>query len=191
MSLRLIKAAAAIEHTDEFHQARLLLLLNAASGRGDVPHPVDGIMKLAKMDFLLRYPNCLARARDALPTVSKSKRVAQLVIPQEDLNTVEAKMIRFRYGPWDSRYRRWLGVLAAKGLVSVGLQGRTVRVAVTLQGRELAGKLAAREEFEGLTQRSHLVVSMVGHMGATTLMKFVYNTFPELNAMEWGESIEI
>lgn len=42
MSLRLIKAAAAIETTDEFHQARLLLLLNAASGRSDDPKPVDG-----------------------------------------------------------------------------------------------------------------------------------------------------
>ena len=43
MSLRLIKTAAAIEATDEFHQARLLLLLDAASGRGDDPKPVDGI----------------------------------------------------------------------------------------------------------------------------------------------------
>jgi hypothetical protein len=96
MSLRLIKTAATIENTDEFHQARLLLLLNAASGHGDDLKPVDGIMKLAKMDFLLRYPNCLARVMDALP---KPKRAAQVAIPEEDLDTVEAKMIRFRYGP--------------------------------------------------------------------------------------------
>jgi len=191
MSLRLIKAAAAIETTDEFHQARLLLLLNAASGRSDDPKPVDGIMKLAKMDFLLRYPNCLARALDALPAASKPKRAAQVAIPEEDLDTVEAKMIRFRYGPWDNRYRRWLGVLAAKGLVTIWIQGRTVRVAVTKQGRDLARSLAARAEFDGLAQRSQVIASALGHMGATTLKDFVYKAFPELNAMKWGESIEL
>lgn len=191
MSLRLIKTAAGIETTDEFHQARLLLLLNAASGRGEEPKPVDGIMKLAKMDFLLRYPNCLARALKALPAASKTKRAMNLEIPEEDLDTVEAKMIRFRYGPWDNRYRRWLGVLAAKGLVDVWAQGRTVRVAVTNQGRELAGTLAERPEFEGLAQRSRIIASALGHMGATALKDFVYATFPELNGMKWGESIEL
>ena len=191
MSLHLIKSAAAIENTDEFHQARLLLLLNAASGRGDNLKPVDGIMKLAKMDFLLRYPNCLARALDALPARAKPKRSADVVITEEDRDTVEAKMIRFRYGPWDNRYRRWLGVLAAKGLASIHLKGRTVRVAVTREGRALARSLADRDEFEGLAQRSQLIVSTVGDMGATRLKDFVYKTFPELNAMKWGESIEL
>jgi hypothetical protein len=191
MSLRLIKAAAAIEATDEFHQARLLLLLNAASGRGDDPKPVDGIMKLAKMDFLLRYPNCLARALDAFPATSNSIRSVEVAIPEEDIDTIEARMIRFRYGPWDNRYRRWLGVLAAKGLVSVWLQGRTVRVAVSRQGRELARSLADRPEFAGLAQRSRVIVTTVGHMGATALKNFVYKTFPELNSMKWGESIEL
>jgi hypothetical protein len=191
MSLRLIKTAAAIEATDEFHQARLLLLLNAASGRGDDPKPVDGIMKLAKMDFLLRYPNCLVRALNALPADSQSKRIASVVITDEDRDTVEAKMIRFRYGPWDPRYRRWLSLLAAKGLISIYMKGRTVRVAVTNEGRDLARSLSALDEFEGLAQRSKVIVSTVGHMGATTLKDFVYKTFPELNGMKWGESIAL
>ena len=119
------------------------------------------------------------------------KRAANVAIPEEDLDTVEAKMIRFRYGPWDNRYRRWLGVLAAKGLVTIGIQGRTVRVAVTKQGRDLARSLAARAEYDGLAQRSQVIASCLGHMGATTLKDFVYKTFPELNAMKWGESIEL
>jgi hypothetical protein len=48
-----------------------------------------------------------------------------------------------------------------------------------------------RDEFAGLAQRSQLVVSTVGHMGATTLKDFVYKTFPELNGMKWGESIAL
>jgi len=191
MRLRLIRAAATIETTDEFHQARLLLLLNAASGRTKDPKPVDGIMKLAKMDFFLRYPNCLSRALAALPAESKPKRPDQVTISEEDVDTVEAKMIRFRYGPWDNRYRRWLSVLVAKGLVSVWHHGRTVKVAVTELGRDVALNLAAHREFLGLAQRSHVIVSTVGHMGATKLKDFVYSCFPELNSMKWGESIEL
>lgn len=191
MSLRLVKAAAAIENTDEFHQARLLLLLSAASGRTDDPKPVDGIMKLAKLDFLLRYPTCLVRALKALPPDSRPRRATRLTIPEQDLDTVEARMIRFRYGPWDGRYRRWLGVLAAKGLVTIWVQGRTVRVSITKPGREVADNIAERSEFEGLAQRSQVIVSAFGHMGGTTLKEFVYRTFPELNAMKWGERIEL
>lgn len=64
MSLKLVHLAAEIEHSDDFHVARLILLLKAAAGRND--RPVEGIMKLAKMDFLLRYPNCLVRALKAI-----------------------------------------------------------------------------------------------------------------------------
>lgn len=35
-------------------------------------------------------------------------------------------MIRFRYGPWDDRYRRWIGILVAKGLAETSLKGHTV-----------------------------------------------------------------
>ena len=191
MSLRLIKTVAAVETTDEFHQARLLVLLNAASGLGDEPKPVDGIMKLAKMDFLLRYPNCFVRALAALPEAKRPKRASKLEIPEQDQNTIEARMIRFRYGPWDKRYRRWLAVLAAKGLATTWLEGRTVRVAATHQGCELAKSLADREEFKGLAERSGLIVTAFGSMGATSLKEFVYQTFPELNAMKWGENIEL
>lgn len=64
MSLKLVHLASDIEHSDDFHVARLILLISAASGRSN--KPVQGIMKLAKLDFLLRYPNCLVRARGRL-----------------------------------------------------------------------------------------------------------------------------
>ena len=99
MSLKLVHLAAEIECSDEFHVARLILLLKAAAGRSD--KPIKGIMKLAKMDFLLRYPNCLARVLKAIGKEAKAQE-----IPTEELNTIEARMIRFRYGPWDKRYRR-------------------------------------------------------------------------------------
>ncbi|MEG1452058.1 hypothetical protein [Brevundimonas sp.] len=62
MSLGLLKAAARAENNDGLHLMRLLILLRCADKRGRTPKPVEGITKLAKLDFLLRYPVYLERA---------------------------------------------------------------------------------------------------------------------------------
>ncbi len=49
MSLELIRVAAKAENSDELHMARLLLLLKAFERGKD--KKVEGIMKLAKLDF--------------------------------------------------------------------------------------------------------------------------------------------
>lgn len=184
MSLKLVHLAAEIEHSDEFHIARLILLLKAAAGRSD--KPVQGIMKLAKMDFLLRYPNCLVRTLKAI-----GKEAAAQEIPTEELNTIEARMIRFRYGPWDKRYRRWIGLLVAKRLAHTYLEGRTVNVKLTDMGIDVAARLSELDEFRQLTNRSQIVVSAVGSYSATKLKDFIYRVFPEIVDMQWGRNIEL
>src|SRR5258708_1960003 len=109
MSLRLVRLAAGIETSDDFHLARLLILLrNAANG---TTKSVQGITKLAKLDFLLRYPTALIRVLE-----SQRRTKAAAAIPEEERNTIEGRMIRFRYGPWDPRYRRWIALLVSRGL---------------------------------------------------------------------------
>jgi len=184
MSLKLVHLAAEIEHSDDFHIARLMLLLKASAGRSN--KPVQGIMKLAKMDFLLRYPNCLVRALEAV-----DKSDAAQKIPEEERNTIEARMIRFRYGPWDSRYRRWIWLLVSKGLAHTYLKGRTVNVKLTDAGINVAELLSELEEFGELTKRSQLVASAVGNFSATKLKNFIYNVFPEIVDMQWGRKIEL
>ena len=184
MSLKLVHLAAEIEHSDDFHIARLILLLNAAAGRSD--KPVQGIMKLAKMDFLLRYPNCLVRALKAI-----GKEAAAQEIPAEELNTIEARMIRFRFGPWDKRYRRWIGLLVSKGLAYTYLEGRTVNVKLTPAGIKVAAQLSDLEEFRTIANRSKIVVSAVGAYSATKLKDFIYKVFPEIVDMQWGRHIEL
>jgi hypothetical protein len=184
MSLKLVHLAAEIEHSDEFHVARLILLLKAAAGRSD--KPMQGIMKLAKMDFLLRYPNCLVRALKAIGNEAKVQE-----IPLEELNTIEARMIRFRYGPWDKRYRRWISILVAKGLAHTYLEGRTVNVKLTNVGIEVAAQLSELAEFRPIANRSQVVVSAVGHYTATKLKDFIYDVFPEIIDMQWGRHIEL
>lgn len=184
MSIRLIKAVAATENADELHLARLLLLLAEADHRSG--KTVAGIMKLAKLDFLLRYPNCLERALKYL-----HKDAAKADIKPYERTSIESKMVRFRYGPWDNRYRRWIGLLVAKGLAVSYLQGKTIHIGLTDLGRATVIQLTALEEFTAMQQRSNLLYKAVGSMSATALKNFVYEVFPEIVDMKWGENITL
>ena len=75
MGLSVLKAAADAEKVDGLHLACLVVLLRSADKRGKAgPKPVEGITKLAKLDFLLRYPVYLERALMALNKSSASRR---------------------------------------------------------------------------------------------------------------------
>lgn len=184
MSLKTIYLAADIENSDEFHLSRLLLLLQACGKKNN--KPVDGIMKLAKLDFLLRYPNCLVRVLKALRKDSLAEGISE-----EERNTIEARMIRFRFGPWDDRYRKWISLLVAKRLAQTFLEGRTVKIVLTEKGLELAETLGKRTEFHDLSARSKIISIAVGDYNATKLKDFIYNVFPEITTMKWGEEIEL
>ena len=184
MSLKIIHLASEIESLDDFHLSRLLLLLKACSKRSN--KPVDGIMKLAKLDFLLRYPNCLVRVLEHL-----GKEEAADSISEEERNTIEARMIRFRFGPWDGRYRKWIGLLVSKRLANTYVDGRTVKVQLTDDGLSLAESIEKLPEFEDLAAHSKLISSSVGNYSATKLKNFVYEVFPEIVEMSWGEDIDL
>jgi hypothetical protein len=191
MSLKILQLAAAVENSDEFNEARLLLLLKAAAGKEETAKPLEGIMKLAKMDFLLRYPNILVRALTVIGEFKKSALAAAAAIPEEDRDTIEARMIRFRFGPWDPRYRRWLSILVAKQLAIVYREGRTVNIQLTKNGMALAGQLAEAEAFKPLAERARVVNSAVGNMPSSKITAFVYKIAPEIINMKWGNAIEL
>lgn len=184
MSLNLIRAIAISENSDEFHLGRLLLLLLAADNRKT--KPIEGITKLAKLDFLLRYPTCLERA-----LIVEKKKSEDVQIQQYERTTIESKMIRFKYGPWDGRYRRWIGLLAGKGLVHAELKGKTVYIGLTDKGREVSQIFASDPAYKELQARSQLVIKTFGNISGTRLKDFVYRVFPELENMRWGEEITI
>lgn len=183
MSLRLVRATSKLEQKDSLHMARLLLLLRAAAGRKGIK-PVEGITKLVKLDFLVRYPGYLERALRRLDMDPELARI----LPHER-NTIESSMIRYRYGPWDARYRRWLALLEAKGLVSTSVAGRTVRVSLTQAGAAVASEIAATPAMADLSTRSAVVANAVGSYSGTKLKEFIYDTFPELTSMRFGEDI--
>src|SRR5690242_11079838 len=124
----LAQQIAELEVEDDLHEARLLVLIGALCvQQGDA---IEGLTKLAKLDFLLRYPALLERA-----LVARNKSPTQVETTVAERSSVESQMVRYRFGPWDHRYRRWLNDLAAKDLVLVTAKGKTVTVEMTASGR--------------------------------------------------------
>ncbi len=173
-----------LDKNEQSHLGRLVLLLQAFD-RGEEERPaVEGITKLAKLDFLLRYPTYFEAAMVA-------RRVNPQRIPIEpwERSTVEARMVRYRYGPWDHRYRRFLNVLAAKGLVSIQTTGRTINLALTDRGRTYAARIAADPAFQPFVNRAAMLRQNID-IGATDIMKFIYRTFPEIGTLSFDETID-
>src|SRR6266487_3413996 len=88
-------------------EARLLLLISAFTRP---THGLQGRTKLAKLDFLLRYPEFFRRALAA-----RGRPIPDAPEPEE--NNIERRMVRYRYGPWDPAYFALLGSLLARGLI--------------------------------------------------------------------------
>ena len=86
-------------------------------------------------------------------------------------------------------FRRWLGLLMARGLVKLGVQGNTVLIGLTEKGRELSATFRADPLYADIAGRSDLITKTFGPLSATALKDFVYAAIPEITDMKWGEEI--
>ena len=180
--MSLFDTVAPLEDDDNLHLGRLLVLLSAFAGN-DGKGSVDGLTKLAKLDFLLRYPVNLERALQV-----RAKRGIDAGVRDYERKSIESSMVRYRFGPWDFRYRRFLNSLIARGLALATIEGRTIKIALTELGLELARQLSASSDFATIADRSRLLRRYCD-LTATNLMKFIYETFPELSSMSSGKPI--
>lgn len=137
----------------------------------------------AKLDFLLRYPVMLERALAA-----KGRSTREVQLQDHERLSVESEMVRYRFGPWDHRYRELLNILVGKGLLTVFVEGRKVVVGLTEQGRATAAQLSANPDFQDYARRSSLLKRHFD-VQATTLMNFIYETFPEVVSLRSNERI--
>lgn len=180
--MNLIEGLTQLEENSHLHMARLLVLISAFAGQ-DGDKKINGITKLAKLDFLLRYPVFLERALQARQVPSQGVEIA----PHER-KSVESKMVRYRFGPWDFRYRRLLNQLIAKGLVRVNIEGRTIQIGLTPNGIQMANELSSKSAFSDVVRRAR-ILKREFDLSATNLMKFIYQTFPEIVSLRLGEDI--
>lgn len=171
--MNIVEAVSGLEQPVELHLARLLLLLDTFAQDSRNPS-IEGLTKLAKLDFLLRYPVMLERA-----LVARRQSTRAVAVEEQERHSVESAMVRYRFGPWDHRYREFLNILVAKNLVTVSIEGRKVTITATASGREVAAQLANDSLFSPYVARAGLLKRHFD-MTATNLMQFIYDTFPEV-----------
>lgn len=173
---------SSLEKDENIHLGRLLVLIHVFSGEKNQGE-IEGLTKLAKLDFLLRYPTYLERALTKV-----EKKMTKSPPKEYEKTSVEAKMVRFRYGPWDFRYRRFINTLIGMGQLYIRREGRSYYLGITEDGTKTAKTLIQSENLHDIVERSKLIKSNFDYSG-TRLMKFIYNTFPEIVSLQYGREI--
>jgi hypothetical protein len=166
-------------------EARLLLLIDAFSRKSrGLPRHLEGRVKLAKLDFLLRYPRHLQRV-----LIAHGARSDEVAVIDPGEAPLDARMMRYRYGPWDPSYYAVLGSLIGRGLVEVtplaGSTGFGYRTSAS--GARLAANLQADESFMHMTDRLRLLRRYLDKSG-TTLKNYLYE-LPEIADASWREDL--
>lgn len=166
----------------EFHAARLLLLMKICGTAGRI----DGLTKMAKLDFFTRYPDFFDVARAA---VSKSEVPDDVMVDVD--RAVEASMVRHHYGPWDKRYYHVLAHLEAKQLITVIKEKKSYQISLTALGKESTQRLAELPSFTPLIVRLKTVKSVFGAKSGTYLKDLIYRLFDaEVGKREMGRVIQ-
>src|SRR5215213_4294143 len=137
--MSLANIVTSLDRDEHLHLGRLLLLM-LAFDRNDTAPAIEGITKLAKLDFLLRYPAYFEKAM-----IARKVSARRIPIEPYERNTIEAQMVRYRFGPWDHRYRRFLNILVAKRLVQLDTDGRGIKISLTRSGKRIALQLVEHE----------------------------------------------
>ncbi|MEO1050075.1 MAG: hypothetical protein AAFX87_05600, partial [Bacteroidota bacterium] len=146
---------------------------------------IKGITKLAKLDFLLRYPLYLERALKAIGKELKTNGE----LKDYERQSVESKMVRFKYGPWDFRYRKFLNLLIGKGLINIRTDRNAIMIAITEKGLKVYRDLKESNAQADFFERAR-VLRINFNMGGTRLKNFIYQTFPEIGSLNFGQEID-
>lgn len=155
----------------DYHVARMLILLDVFTKRGK---PFKGLTKLAKLDFLLRYPVFLDRLMKAdeleWPTGAEPSQIER--------DAVESRMIRYKYGPWDNLYYPIIGSLLGRGLVRQIEGSDVLALEVTKEGREAAGRLMGTSAWTTTAIRCQLLKEHYNQSG-NALKDRIYRELPD------------
>lgn len=149
----------------ELHAARLLLLLLHCGSAGE---KIEGLTKLAKLDFFVRYPDFFERVAEFL-----GEKISAATTQTESV------MVRHHYGPWDKRYYQVLGFLEARSLIAVEKHKNTYRFSLTKLGKEKAKEISKKNSFGEMVEQMKAVKGLLGRKTGTQLKELVYAVFDE------------
>lgn len=144
-------------------EARILLLIDGFTTR---VNSLEGRTKLAKLDFLLRYPHFMQRA------LLIREPDSAMVVSHEEEQNIESRMIRYRYGPWDPSYYAVLGRLIGKGLVQPVPAQYGIGYRATEQGQNLAKIIVEEESWQETRNRVKLLKKHF-NLSGNSLKKFI------------------
>lgn len=166
-------------------EARLLLLIDGFSRTRSGPRTLEGRVKLAKLDFLLRYPRHLATV---LSTRGHDTDASRADLIGQD-SPLESRMVRYRYGPWDPSHFATLGSLVGRGLVEVvpAAGSSALGYRTTELGAEFATILRNDGAFEDLDGRIVLLRRYLDLTGES--LKRVLYGLAEVADASWHEEL--
>ena len=159
----------------DYHAARILLILAAFDDAHAMPF--EGLTKLAKVDFLLRYPRHMREFLQARDVVVSD----DLIPTARETTTVESPMIRYRHGPWDQSYYVVIGRMVALGLIKQTRgPARLMVLELTPSGKERAEQVSTLDAWSLTWQRARVLASALGEMSGSELKSALYEQFEEL-----------
>lgn len=170
---------AALQEDLAYHQTRVLLLVSAVSSTDGHARKLDGLTKLAKLDFLIRYPGLASVVLPSLVGNADRMHLPETEVLQP--TDVEDPMIRYKYGPWDDRYYPIIGSLVGRSLVRYvrGRQG-SVALAPTPAGKKLAAEVAALPQWRAVQARCEAIAEASAGLTGNALKELIYRRLAEL-----------
>ncbi|MCR2764987.1 hypothetical protein NQ152_15890 [Microbacterium sp. zg.B48] len=169
----------ALQEDLAYHQTRVLLLVVAVSTADGHARKLDGLTKLAKLDFLTRYPALASRVlRDLSPHDARLHISGTEALAPTD---VEDPMIRYKYGPWDDRYYPVIGSLVGRSLLKYvrGRQG-SVALAPTPAGKRFAADVASLPQWRAVGDRCEAIAEASAGLTGNGLKELIYRSLADL-----------
>lgn len=164
-----------------YHAARLLLLVRFCGkprrSRSATLPGIEGRTLLAKLDFFLRYPAYLKKAAEILKRDLSAEDFG--LVPDDETRSVESRMVRYLYGPWDYVYYPALAYLIGKELVVIEMKRGTEIFRLTSKGWDVATKLAQEPAYADLVRRANTTYHLFNKYKGSGLKNFIYAYFPE------------
>jgi len=173
-----------------YHVARLLILIGHCgkpqSGGEKLP-AVTGRTLLAKLDFFMRYPNYLKQASLRLDKLVTDRDLG--IAYPEDISTIESRMVRYLYGPWDHIYYVAIAYLVGKGLIEPPLASKVDKFQLSRKGLSVLQSIENDPAFADLIRRADTIYKLFNAYTGSRLKLFIYENFPEIVKRELDEKI--
>lgn len=173
MSMSLIEQIIILDEQDELHIIRVLILVYTLIGSKNDKTTIE-LTKLAKMDFLLRYPSALD---SALTSLNKNKN---LNITEAEKNNIETNILSFRFSPWSSDFRRLMVLLNAKSLLRWERREKSLDIYKTPIGLKLYQELLNFDEFKSMIQQAKAIKTNISTLSTIKLDSLLSMVLTEL-----------